>query len=226
MYCKSPLEKIGFLEKLPIPHLNLMERMVFVTGDTTIITPNVWPKQSSMCARRLLTTHTCGHQCNWFMLEKFDKNAMSLTNILFKEFILSLSGIVWVNLIQRNVYNTFPKVWDCFGTWLGTAILPLSSTSMLGDQALFFKGDAVQLCNNTGSEPLTGTWDMHFPCRVSFIVTSYMSAFEFKPCNLGIVGCAYGGRNSEVKYRMPSIYCFWNQCTKHMHYHVTDKNTI
>ena len=42
------------------------------------------------------------------MLEKFDKNSMSLTNILFKEFILSLSGIVRVNLIQRNIHNTFP----------------------------------------------------------------------------------------------------------------------
>ena len=45
---------------------------------------------------------------NWFVLEKFDKNSMSLTNILFKEFILSLSGIVRVNLIQRNIHNTFP----------------------------------------------------------------------------------------------------------------------
>ena len=79
---------------------------------------------------------------------------------------------------------------------------------MPGDQALFFEGDAVQLCDNTGSESLTGTWDMRFPHQVSFIVTSYMSAFEFEPHNLGIVGCAYGGRNSEVKYRMPSIYCF------------------
>ena len=184
-----------------------MERMFFVTGDTTIITPNVWPKViiTPMCARRLLATYTCGHQCNWFVSEKFNKNAMSLTNILFKEFILSLSSIVWVNLIQRNIHNTFPKVQDHFGTWLGTAILLLSSASMPGDQALCFEGDAVRLCDNTGSESLTGTWDMCFPCQVSFIVTSYMSAFEFKPHNLGIVGCAYGGRNCNLLL-LKSVY--------------------
>ena len=49
---------------------------------------------------------------------------------------------------------------------------------MPGDQALFFEGDAVWLCDNTDSELLTGTWDIHFPHWVSYIVTLYMSALN------------------------------------------------
>ena len=73
--------------------------------------------------------------------------------------------------------RTFPVVLERLGNWSIGSMSSLAS-SIPGDHARFFEGDALREGAGDGSESLTGTCVILLPRRVCVLVTSNISGFD------------------------------------------------
>jgi hypothetical protein len=109
----------------------------------------------------------------------FYENTMPPIHVFFEEFVLSLKTIT-LSDYDRNVgtfIHTFPPVLERLGIWSVGGPSSLGS-SIPGDHARFFEGDALREGAAGCSESLTGTCVIFLPRRVCVIVTSNISGFD------------------------------------------------
>ena len=181
--------KFRMFKEASIPHLNTMERKVFVSRNTTGTTPEVWSKAilAAMCARGLHTIRAQSTRRKQFMSEQFYEYAVPSSQILFEELVLSLLKPFRLCLqIALTVILTFPWVLECLGSWSDVEVSQPSVWNPPGDHIRFLEGDTLREGDGNCSESLTGTCVILVPRRVCIVVTSNMSDFGFESLIFGI----------------------------------------
>ena len=121
------------------------------------------------------------------MSEQFYEYAIPLSQILFKELVLSVLKPFRLCLqIALTVILTFPWVLERLGSWSDVEVSQSSFWNPPGDHIRFLEGDT--LCEGDGncSESLTGTCVILVPRQVCIVVTSNMSDFGFESLIFGI----------------------------------------
>ena len=83
----------------------------------------------------------------------------------------------------------FLSVQVCLGIWYDSNISSSPISHIVGDQDLFFTGDAVRGGRIGCSMSLTGTWTSHGPHLVCLVVTSRMSDCPWESRIFGIGKC-------------------------------------
>jgi hypothetical protein len=100
-------------------------------------------------------------------------------HVFFEEFVLSLKTITLsdYNCNVGTFIHTFPPVLERLGIW--SVGCPSSfGSSIPGDHARFFEGDALHEGAAGCSESLTGTCVIFLPRRVCVTVTLNISGFD------------------------------------------------
>lgn len=87
------------------------------------------------------------------------------------------------------IVPAFPSVRVRLGIWYDSNISSSPISHIVGDQDLFFTGDALRGDGIGRSASLTGTWTSRGPRLVCLVVTSRMSDCLWESRNFGIVKC-------------------------------------